>query len=216
MERVNRSRLFVPAVALLLVSSRVARADDAPPRVAAFELTGHVAYVGAVPLASEARDAAPGSGLSFATAAGFRWAPEWSALLGLDYSLGFPAPGMPADSLARSKTLEARGVYLVGAGAPVDPWVSIGVGFRLLWQSSPDDATRRADEGVEPAIVMFGVDLRVSPNVAIGPFAGAALTVFTAHTREGDVARASPDPATAVFFDAGLQLRFDVPFSSMR
>lgn len=59
----------------------------------------------------------------------------------------------------------------------VDPWVSLGTGWRGLWLS-PDAGKNTALQGFELARVQLGVDYRVTRDVAISPVIGGSLNMF--------------------------------------
>jgi hypothetical protein len=213
-----RSSAIVLGVAgALVLLEGAAAADPAEDRATAFEATSHVAY--AQPVALAARGAsvgdAVGSGVSFGAAFGVRWTPSWSVLLGGTYDVAGRGPLLPQGAMARSLALQARGVLRVAPSADVDPWLSVGAGYRLLWESLSDASAHRGEEAVEAAIVLFGVDLKTSREVAIGPFVGAALDLFGWHSADAALANAGArgvDPA--VYFMAGLALRLDLPYRS--
>ena len=93
----------------------------------------------------------------------------------------------------------------------LDPYLTLGAGYRVLWEGIPGDDNDVLTHGFQLARAMVGVDFRVSDSVALGPVAGADLNLFlwerdgaTTETREID----DPRPSTFVF--AGLSARFDI------
>jgi hypothetical protein len=59
----------------------------------------------------------------------------------------------------------------------VDPWVSLGTGWRGLWLS-PQSGKSTSLQGLELARLQLGVDYRVNENVAIAPVIGGSLNLF--------------------------------------
>jgi hypothetical protein len=59
----------------------------------------------------------------------------------------------------------------------VDPWASIGAGWRGLWLS-PDTGKNTALQGLELARLQIGVDYRVSEDVSISPVVGGSLNMY--------------------------------------
>jgi hypothetical protein len=59
----------------------------------------------------------------------------------------------------------------------VDPWVSLGGGWRGLWLS-PQSGKNSSLQGLELARLQVGVDYRVTEDVAIAPVIGGSLNLF--------------------------------------
>jgi hypothetical protein len=59
----------------------------------------------------------------------------------------------------------------------VDPWLSLGTGWRGMWLS-PDSGKDTSLQGLELARLQIGVDYRVSKEVAIAPVIGGSLNMF--------------------------------------
>lgn len=59
----------------------------------------------------------------------------------------------------------------------VDPWLSVGAGWKGLWLD-PAMGTTRGFHGVELARVQVGADVRASSRVAIAPVVGASVSTF--------------------------------------
>jgi hypothetical protein len=90
----------------------------------------------------------------------------------------------------------------------VDPWVSLGAGWRNLTLSSrpsPDASL----QGLELARVQLGVDYRVSEDVAIAPVVGGSLNLFVSEESPGDFMEIADKKTSFVGF-AGIAGRFDV------
>ena len=59
----------------------------------------------------------------------------------------------------------------------VDPWVSLGTGWRGLWLS-PESGKNTSLQGLELARLQLGVDYRVTEDIAIAPVIGGSLNLF--------------------------------------
>lgn len=59
----------------------------------------------------------------------------------------------------------------------VDPWFSVGTGWKALWLS-PDSGKSTSLQGLELARVQVGVDFRLSNEVSIAPVVGGSLGMY--------------------------------------
>jgi hypothetical protein len=59
----------------------------------------------------------------------------------------------------------------------IDPWVSLGTGWRALWLD-PDGGKVTSLQGLELARLQLGVDYRVTKDIAIAPVIGGSLSTF--------------------------------------
>jgi hypothetical protein len=94
----------------------------------------------------------------------------------------------------------------------LDPYLTLGTGYRVLWESFPGADNDVLTHGFQLARAMLGVDFRVSDSLALGPVAGADLNLFLWENPEGGTtrSRALDDPRPSTFVFAGLAARFDV------
>ena len=94
----------------------------------------------------------------------------------------------------------------------IDPWVSIGAGYRGLWLAH-EEVFERSMHGIEITRVQFGVDYRISPTFALAPYMGASAAMFIA---EDTMATTGYEEIASNeinwTFSAGLLARFDLPF----
>ena len=103
--------------------------------------------------------------------------------------------------------------HFLPAGQQLDPWVSLGSGWRGYWVHSDQGTT--STQGWEIAKLEVGLDYRVAQAVAIGPVVGADVsTFFTQSTPSSSAFNNISDPKASTFVFAGLQGRFDIPTSS--
>jgi hypothetical protein len=92
----------------------------------------------------------------------------------------------------------------------VDPWVSLGTGWRGLWVS-PESGKNTSLQGLELARLQLGVDYRINEDVAIAPVIGGSLNMFVSEdssmtTKYTEIA----DKKVNFIGFAGLAGRFDL------
>jgi hypothetical protein len=100
--------------------------------------------------------------------------------------------------------------HFLPAGHDLDPWVSLGSGWRGYWNHADQGTT--SIQGLELAKLQIGLDYRLDQAIAISPVIGADLSTFLTEstpTANGFSNISSPNVNTFVF--AGLQGRFDIP-----
>lgn len=149
---------------------------------------------------------------------GFRIDPRW--MVGGYGSFGYyntPNNAGP-EVTVRGVTTGVQGQYHFLPYNTVDPWVSLGAGYRGLF-SSGQDGPVTARHGIQLARVRAGLDYRLNPAVALGPVVGVDANYFTGQRAPGQdtTMRIEPDVRTVTpFFFAGLAGRFDVVNERMR
>jgi hypothetical protein len=95
----------------------------------------------------------------------------------------------------------------------LDPWVSLGSGWRGYWVSADQGTT--ALHGIELAKLQVGLDYRLTQGVAISPVLGADLSTFLTESAAGASGYQNvANPNVNAFFFAGVQGRFDIPTRS--
>jgi peptidoglycan-associated lipoprotein len=106
------------------------------------------------------------------------------------------------------------GVEGVFHGLPygrIDPFVSLGMGWRGMWERNDGPANDVFRHGLSVARLGIGVDIRVSRDIALAPVVAADANIFLWQDR-ADVtgSRTIGDPRLNFFLSAGLQGRFDL------
>jgi hypothetical protein len=92
----------------------------------------------------------------------------------------------------------------------VDPWASLGVGFRAYWIDREETRTE-ALFGFDVARVRIGADYQLGPSTRVGPMIGATLATFSARLNPTtDELEGIDDPHFTSFVFAGLQGRFEI------
>ncbi len=109
----------------------------------------------------------------------------------------------------RSSTAGAFADWHFLPAGEIDPWVSLASGWRGEWLDGMDGVTSM--NGWDIARLQVGVDFRMTPEVAIGPFIGAGVTTFFTKEDAGETSFSNiQDPKANAFVFAGLEARFDV------
>ncbi len=92
----------------------------------------------------------------------------------------------------------------------VDPWVSLGTGWKGLWLN-PSSGKVTSLQGLELARLQLGVDYRVSKDVAIAPVIGGSISTFISQdsAMTNDLTEIQ-DKEVAFTGFAGLAGRFDL------
>jgi hypothetical protein len=92
----------------------------------------------------------------------------------------------------------------------VDPWVSLGGGWKGLWLD-PSSGKTTSLQGFELARLQIGADYRVSPDVAITPVIGGSLSMFVSQdsAMTNDLTEIEDKEVNFTGF-AGLAGRFDI------
>lgn len=92
----------------------------------------------------------------------------------------------------------------------LDPWISLGAGWRALWLTTREGESSRA-HGVELARVQLGIDYRVSRSLALAPVIGASASMFLVENTPMTEAYASiHDNRLNLYAFTGVFGRFDV------
>lgn len=91
----------------------------------------------------------------------------------------------------------------------VDPWVSLGTGWKALW-IDPTNTKDTSLQGLELARLQLGADYRVSPTAAISPVVGGSMTMFVSQDSPmtDDLTEIHDKKVNWTWF-AGMSGRFD-------
>jgi hypothetical protein len=100
--------------------------------------------------------------------------------------------------------------HFLPAAHELDPWVSLGTGWRGHWIHANQGDTSM--HGWQIAKLELGVDYRIAPAVSISPVIGADLsTFFTQSTPQSNGYQNLSNPNVNTFVFAGVLGRFDIP-----
>jgi len=110
---------------------------------------------------------------------------------------------------AHAATAGLQAAWHARESRSIDPWVSVGAGWRGLWLS-PKDAASTAVHGIELLRLQLGVDYRISPSVAITPVIGASASVFLVENGPMTELSSIADKQLNLYGFTGLLGRFDI------
>jgi hypothetical protein len=113
-------------------------------------------------------------------------------------------------SNAQAITAGIQATWHARPARSLDPWISLGTGWRGLWLS-PAGVPSSSLQGIELARLQLGVDYRLSPRFAVSPVIGASASLFVAQdsvTTNGLMAL--HDNRLNLYGFTGLVGRFDV------
>lgn len=202
--------IVIAGVATCLAASGLAMAQErtwgekevAAPKQA-FELdvsTGYTQGFGMLNQGVGMPDVAD-AGIGVGVGAGYRINPRWSISLQGQYQ------ELNADrgTSARGATGTLAAQYHFRPEQRLDPWAELGAGYRFLWENNALQQDTLLTHGIQLVRARVGADIRVSPDVALGPFIGADLNTFL-----GQEGNTIDNPRLSTFVLAGLQGRFDI------
>lgn len=92
----------------------------------------------------------------------------------------------------------------------VDPYASLGLGYRGLFVVPEGTNNNETIHGVDVARALFGVDFRVSNDIAIGPLIGANATMLLFDDLQSAPAYFIQSSRPFAFIFAGAGARFDI------
>jgi hypothetical protein len=100
--------------------------------------------------------------------------------------------------------------HILPAASELDPWVSLGTGWRGYWEHADQGTTSM--HGWQIAKLQVGLDYRIDKAIAIAPVVGADMTTFfTQATPASSGWESISSPKVNAFLFAGVQGRFDIP-----
>lgn len=144
--------------------------------------------------------------------------------MGAGLGLAYRATPNSSVGLVGSYTMQdtARGAQLRGATASLDatyhanpfqrldPFLSIGTGYRMVWDRPAGDAADTFTHGFQLARAAIGVDVRVSKDIAIAPTVGGDVNMFLWRSATGGSTQTISNPRVNAYLFAGVAGRFDV------
>jgi hypothetical protein len=182
----------------------------------AFELS--VAPIYAQPYGDFSKGAdmreAANSGAGVVVGAGYRLAPRF--MVGLtggynEFATGSPGGPLAVTSRSRAFTAGVEGVFHTRPYDRVDPFFSLGTGWRGMWELHDGPSNDVFRHGLSLVRAGLGIDFRVSRDVAIAPVVAGDLNVFLwQNNQAGGGTTTIADPRVGLFLNAGVQGRFDL------
>src|SRR5262249_45033367 len=123
--------------------------------------------------------------------------------MGLGLSLGYRAtPGFSIAAVGAFQGFNAGNALARGTLGPgamtgladtfhiapferANPFVTLGTGYRMLWEIPSGNAPTMMSHGLEIARLELGVDVRANDSIALGPVIGADLDMFLWRNQTG-------------------------------
>jgi hypothetical protein len=81
------------------------------------------------------------------------------------------------DTSVLAATAGVQAAWHLRPTAAIDPWVSLGTGWKGLWLS-PDSGKTTGLQGLELARLQVGADYRITQDIAIAPVIGGSVSMF--------------------------------------
>jgi len=156
---------------------------------------------------SDIAKAGGGVGLTYA----YRIDPHWSIGLTGQFHESAPASDLGPNASVRGVATGIIATYHVLPFRTIDPYASLGTGYRFLWVVPRGANDNDMIHGLELGRALGGVDFRVSKDVAMGPLVGADVNLFLwdhLQSTGTNVEITDVHPTTFVF--AGVGGRFDI------
>jgi hypothetical protein len=183
----------------------------------AFEIgvsTGYTQGFGDIAAGQQVGDVAD-AGLSVGLDLGYRATPGFSISASTQYQEFDPDNSLQEDTGVRGMTAGLNATFHLAPYQRVDPTISLGTGYRLLWISPEDTQKDRNNNllihGFQLVKGSVGLDVRLNDSIAIGPMVGADLNMFVWENPEGPQGNQEiDDMRVSTYVYAGLQGRFDV------
>lgn len=111
----------------------------------------------------------------------------------------------------RGTALTLQGTFHFMPFDRVDPYLTYGAGYRMLWTKPEGLNNDTFAHGFQLARLAVGADVRVTDELAVGPIVGADVNLFLWENAEAQAEGESfDDPRPSTFLFAGLAGRFDV------
>jgi hypothetical protein len=108
---------------------------------------------------------------------GYRIIPELSVGLYGTYSQNATGDLVANNTDVLGATAGVQVVFHARPDRSVDPWISLGSGWKGLWLN-PDRGKVTSLQGFELARLQVGADYRVSKDISIAPVIGGSLSMF--------------------------------------
>ncbi len=145
----------------------------------------------------------PGMGAGLGLA--YRATPRASIGVVGSYSMQDSAGG----AQLRNATAGLDGTFHIRPFQRFDPFVSVGAGYRMLWDN-PTNGRDTFAHGFQLARAAVGVDVRVNKDIAIAPTIGGDVDMFLWQTGAGQTNAMIENPKVNGYLFAGVAGRFDL------
>lgn len=160
-----------------------------------------IAAQGDVPATTVSR---PGMGASLGLA--YRATPHSSVgFLGM-YSMQDTAKG----AQLRNATASIDATYHANPYQRLDPFLSLGTGYRMTWDRPVGSAPDTFTHGFQLARAAIGVDIRVNKDIALAPTVGGDVNMYLWRSAAGQSTETISNPKVNAYLFAGVAGRFDL------
>jgi hypothetical protein len=151
-----------------------------------------------------------GAGAALGLGLGYRAIP-YVSVAATAMALGFDASStLPQGTMVRGLAAGLEATFHVSPHRRVDPWVSLGGGYRALWEVPEGTAPTTLTHGLSLGRLAIGLDVRPSESFAVAPMIGADLDMFMWRKSSGAEAGRLEGGGVSAFLFAGLRGRFDI------
>lgn len=151
-----------------------------------------------------------GAGGTFGLSLGYRINPSWSVAATGQYQ-GFGTTGTaPNTTTVRGATAGVQGTYHISPYNRLNPFVTVGTGYRAIMESPAGNVPMSVTHGFELGKVEVGLELRPTESIAVAPVIGADLNYFVWRTGGGTETATLTDRGVNAFVFAGVKGRFDI------
>lgn len=110
----------------------------------------------------------------------------------------------------RSATASLDATYHANPYQRLDPFLSLGTGYRLLWDRPSNGDADTFTHGFQLARAAVGIDVRVSKDIAIAPTIGGDVNMFLWRNAQGQSTQMIQNPKVNAYLFAGVSGRFDL------
>jgi len=110
----------------------------------------------------------------------------------------------------RGATAGLDATYHANPYQRLDPFLSLGTGYRMLWESPAGTAPDSLSHGFQLARAAVGVDVRLNKDIAIAPTLGGDVNMFLWRNTTGSKTQMIDNPKVNAFVFAGVSGRFDM------
>jgi hypothetical protein len=112
-------------------------------------------------------------------------------------------------SRAYGATAGIQAVYHSSDNSSLDPWISVGAGWRGLWVTHLDGRPSSM-HGVELLRIQLGIDYRITPRLAVAPVVAASLSIFLVENAVMPEFTSVQDKRLNLYGFTGFMGRFDL------
>jgi outer membrane protein W len=145
----------------------------------------------------------PGMGAGLGLA--YRATPRASVGVVGSYSMQDTAKG----AQLRNATASLDATYHANPFQRLDPFVSIGAGYRMMWDK-PINGRETFTHGFQLARAAVGLDVRLNKDIAIAPMVGGDVDMFLWRSSSGYSTAMIENPTVNGYLFAGVAGRFDM------